>query len=175
MSTIGNSVHNKFGIPVPSIHFAAKETFPLLKTTSLTELSVKCINGWLRGWRHSRFCPIVSLHSFHTFGFIKPQDTLRALQKYRHILECSSPWLKIFATTCARFDSKLRQLYCNVWIFGCIFFPHFTMNFRNCKYRLCSACVWTLLQAGLNFWVSYLVQSYCTECPRRKGQYSGRS
>lgn len=37
----------------------------------------------------SKFCPLVSLHSFHIFCFTKPQDTLCILQSCRHFLDCS--------------------------------------------------------------------------------------
>jgi hypothetical protein len=59
-----------------SIHtFCSKGNFPFIKTTWFTELFVKYINGRLRRWIHSKFCPIASLYSFHTSGFTEPQDT----------------------------------------------------------------------------------------------------
>lgn len=38
------------------------------------------MNEWLRKWIGSRFHPMASLYSFHTIGYIKPQDTLHFLQ-----------------------------------------------------------------------------------------------
>jgi hypothetical protein len=46
---IGNSYTLQVSIPVPSINFAAKETYLLHKQTSLTKLLAKYINGWLKG------------------------------------------------------------------------------------------------------------------------------
>jgi hypothetical protein len=71
--------------------FRGKWIFHFTQTACLTELPVKCINGWLRKWIHSKFRPIALLHSFHTVGLIKPQNTHRILQRYRHYLECSAP------------------------------------------------------------------------------------
>jgi hypothetical protein len=69
--------------------FSAEGTFLFTLTTWLTELSVECIKGCFRRWNPSRFRSIASLHSFHIFGFIKPQHTFLLLQRCRHFLDCS--------------------------------------------------------------------------------------
>lgn len=59
--------------------------------TSQNKQSVKCINGWLRRQIQSKFCLIVFLHRFHTFGFIKPWGWLCFWQRCCPFVDCSAP------------------------------------------------------------------------------------
>jgi hypothetical protein len=100
VSSTGNSVRIKLVFQV-YLYILRQREF-CFYTDNLYHETTGKMNKWLRKWISFRFHPMASLHSFHTFVYIKPEDTLHFLQTCRPCLDYSAQlqlnaWIQNFA------------------------------------------------------------------------------